>query len=259
MPCGTKKPECDKVCARVHRCNHTPTHKCHDDPVCPPCTEFVEKLCYGGHEICNTVPCWETGVSCGHFCKKQLACGIHNCIKVCHVNTCPPCNQRCNKSRQGPCEHQCGLPCHQATSVNCPESQCKEVVKIYCTCELKVEEAPCYQVNDQRKFQASMESMLKRYSFNTSISLNEVKQMVLYNLIHQLDCDDKCAKEKRNKELADALGIEGHKFERPSVKYTEALKNEARSNSQFILNIHDKFVMLLNNYKKVGHFLLFFD
>lgn len=126
-------------------------------------------------------------------------------------------------------------------------------MKVYCKCKLKMEEMPCYQVNDSRKFQASMESMIKRYSFNTSVSLNEVKEMVRYNILHQLDCDDKCAKEKRNKELAEALGIEAH-TELPTVKYTDSLKSEARANPQLIMTIHDKLVMLLNNFKKASLF-----
>lgn len=91
--------------------------------------------------------------------------------------------------------------------------------------------------------------MVTRYSFD-AITLNEIKQMVKYNNIHQLDCDEMCAKEKRNKDLAEALGIEGHS-DFQMVKYSDFLKNEARSNPQLVLSIHDKLVMLLQNYKKV--------
>lgn len=105
-------------------------------------------------------------------------------------------------------------------------------------------------MNDPKKFQLAVDSMLTRYNFNTTVSLSEIKQMVRYNFLHQLDCDEKCAKEKRNKDLAEALGIE-NPSELPTVKYSDFLKNEARSNPQFILSIHDKFVMLMQNYRKV--------
>ena len=113
-------------------------------------------------------------------------------------------------------------------------------------------------MNDPKKFQASMESMVRRYNFNATVSLNEVKQMVLYNLLHQLDCDERCSKEKRNKDLAEALGIDGHS-ELPSIKYSDFLKNEARSNPQLVLTIHDKLVLLLQNYRKVSLMLVMGD
>ena len=204
----------------------------------------------GNHEVCNTVPCYQSGVSCGRFCKKPLSCKMHSCPKVCHPDKCPSCSQRCTKLRQG-CEHLCNSPCHLSTSASCPESKCREIVKVSCKCKLKTEEMQCYQVNDPKKFQASVDNMVMRYNFNATHSLNEIKQMVMYNLLHQLDCDEKCSKEKRNKEFADALGIEGHS-ELPQVKYSDFLKNEARSNPQLVLNIHDKLVMLLQNYRKVS-------
>ncbi|XP_017485677.1 PREDICTED: protein shuttle craft-like [Rhagoletis zephyria] len=251
LACSTKRPPCTEPCARVHQCPHPPTHQCHDDPQCPPCTEFVSRQCYGGHETITTVPCYQTGVSCGRFCKKALACGMHHCVKVCHQGDCPVCTQKCTKARLG-CDHLCALPCHQSTSSasssSCPESRCKEVVKVFCKCKLKSQELQCHEVNDPKKFQASVDSMVTRYSFD-AITLNEIKQMVQYNTIHQLDCDEKCAKEKRNRELAEALGIEGHS-DFPVVKYSDFLKNEARSNPQLILSIHDKLVMLLVNFKK---------
>src|SRR5690606_28568820 len=61
LACNTGRPTCDRPCSRPHPCDHTPTHQCHDEDQCPPCTEFVDRLCYGGHEICTTVPCYLPG------------------------------------------------------------------------------------------------------------------------------------------------------------------------------------------------------
>lgn len=258
LACSTKRPICTEPCARVHPCSHPPTHQCtsmgendeltESPPVCPPCTEFVSRQCYGGHETITTVPCFQTGVSCGRFCKKTLSCNIHTCAKVCHSGPCQDCTQKCPKKSRLNCEHPCGLPCHQNNSLECPESRCKEVVKVFCKCKLKSQNLQCYEVNDPKKFQASVDSMVTRYSFD-AITLNEIRQMVKYNNIHQLDCDETCAKEKRNKEFAEALGIEGSSnFQ--MIKYSDFLKNEARSNPQLVLSIHDKLVMLLQNFKK---------
>lgn len=51
IPCGQRPPPCDLPCARPHPCGHEPTHKCHADSVCPPCTVLMDKWCYGNHEV----------------------------------------------------------------------------------------------------------------------------------------------------------------------------------------------------------------
>lgn len=249
LPCGTKRPQCNRPCARVHSCGHQQIHTCHDDSQCPPCTEFVEKMCYGQHELCNTVHCYQNGVSCGRFCMKTLNCTLHQCVKICHAGDCPPCTQRCTKIRNG-CEHQCGLPCHQANSTECPDSKCGEKVKVFCKCKLKVETMPCHEVNDPRKFQASVESILKRYNYNSSFTINEAMEMVRYNAIHQLECDETCSKSLRNKKLAEALGVDERQLDSVPLKYSDQLKTDARANPQLISFIHERLVTLVNNAKK---------
>lgn len=252
LPCGTQKPPCKRPCSRRHRCEHPPKHPCHDDPECPPCIEFVSRLCYGGHEVRNSILCYETGISCGKFCQKALPCGVHKCSKVCHDGDCPKCTQKCLKIRSE-CQHYCGLPCHQSTINNiCPESPCKEKITISCECEFKRKEVECNEVFDPRRFQQQLDNVVRRFSFNASMTLDEMKEMVRHNIFHSLTCDQECVREKRNKNMAEALGISSNG--QPAinfVKYSEQLKNDARSNPHFIMTIHDKFVQLIDVFKQV--------
>ena len=84
IACGMKPPECDQPCARRHACGHPPTHTCHNEETCPPCTLLINKECMGGHEIWKNVPCHLSDVSCGRRCGKVLQCSFHKCIKTCH-------------------------------------------------------------------------------------------------------------------------------------------------------------------------------
>lgn len=249
LPCNTTRPPCDQPCNRSHDCDHTPKHPCHDESQCPPCTEFVEKVCYCGNEVCSNVMCFKKGVSCGKFCMKKLSCNLHNCQKVCHENSCPTCVQKCTKPRTE-CEHACGLACHQASSETCPRSLCKEIVKVYCDCEVKVETRECHEVSGVGKLQTAIDCMARRYCFNTTIELNEIHEMAKYSLYHILECDEKCSREKRLKDLAEAFGDLDEKSA-TWVKYTDFLKSKAQTNQQFMLTVHDKLVELVNDFKKV--------
>lgn len=50
VACGVRPPECSRICARAHPCDHPVSHKCHSEEACPPCTTLTVKTCYGGHE-----------------------------------------------------------------------------------------------------------------------------------------------------------------------------------------------------------------
>lgn len=145
------------------------------------------------------------------------------------------------------------MPCHQSSSVTCPESPCREKIRIYCECEFKSKEVECDTVLDSRRFQQHLDDILRRFSFNSSITLDEMKEMVRHNVRHSLECDQDCAREKRNRNLADAFGVdsEGLTIGANLVKYSDQLKNEARSNPQFIMTVHDKFVQLIDAFKQV--------
>lgn len=84
IPCGAPLPDCKQPCSLDHPCGHPPTHTCHGDPQCPPCTFLCEKLCFGGHETRRNIPCHMPGISCGRGCLKSLQCGVHFCRKICH-------------------------------------------------------------------------------------------------------------------------------------------------------------------------------
>jgi len=73
-------------------------------------------------------------VSCGVACGKDLPCGGHKCLRVCHKNAClgdgETCQQPCTKKR-ALCDHMCAAPCH--TDKPCPVSKCKAMVSL-CVC-----------------------------------------------------------------------------------------------------------------------------
>src|SRR5690606_4371043 len=88
--CGTKPPKCNFPCIRSQPCGHECNHNCHDrNEACPPCTEQVEKMCMGGHEM-KKVKCFQKEINCGKKCGKSLPCGIHVCQKFCHSGDCLP-------------------------------------------------------------------------------------------------------------------------------------------------------------------------
>ena len=88
IPCGTPRPPCPHPCTRAHDCMHPVKHTCHDGELCPPCTELGERVCMGGHEVRNAVPCHVKDISCGKQCGKTLPCGTHACPAVCHKGSC---------------------------------------------------------------------------------------------------------------------------------------------------------------------------
>lgn len=72
VPCGTKRPPCDKPCSRQHACDHEVTHNCHSAQNCPPCMAFTKKYCHGRHEQRNIIPCSQKDFSCGKLIECYL-------------------------------------------------------------------------------------------------------------------------------------------------------------------------------------------
>ena len=74
-------------------------------------------------------------VSCGMVCGKELPCGAHSCLRVCHKDACLPdgesCQQPCTKKRTL-CDHMCAAPCHPDKP--CPGTKCKAMVSCVCLC-----------------------------------------------------------------------------------------------------------------------------
>lgn len=152
VPCGTKKPTCDKPCTRSHACSHSVLHNCHTAAVCPPCMLQTAKFCYGNHEQRRTIPCSQESFSCGMPCNKELSCGEHKCIKTCHEGECMAagevCRQSCVKTR-AICGHKCMAPCHQDS--DCPETMCKETVEVVCQCGVRKQNRVCHDFANEFK------------------------------------------------------------------------------------------------------------
>jgi len=130
VACGTRRPICNRPCSRQHTCNHEVLHNCHSEQSCPPCSVLTRRWCHGKHELRNAVPCYVKEISCGLACNKPLPCGRHKCIMICHAGPCEKlgqqCIQPCTATREL-CGHICAAPCHEG---NCPDTLCKEIVKV---------------------------------------------------------------------------------------------------------------------------------
>lgn len=139
VACGTRPPPCSKPCSRPRTCGHDVNHNCHTG-ACPPCTVLTKRLCYGKHEQRSTIPCHQGEFSCGLACGKEMSCGRHKCIQICHMGPCPvPCTQPCTIPREL-CSHPCTAPCHESS---CPDNPCKQMVKVTCECGLRTSNRPC--------------------------------------------------------------------------------------------------------------------
>lgn len=181
VPCGTKKPACDKPCSRQHPCSHPVTHNCHSATQCPPCMAFISIFCHGKHEERKTIPCSQGEFSCGMPCQKPLKCGRHKCIKLCHPGACEVdadiCKQNCTKLRVM-CGHKCQAPCH---SGDCPDTPCREVVEVLCQCGNRKAQRTCqefafeYRRIASAKFAATMEDMQRGNSIELSDVLGPLK------------------------------------------------------------------------------------
>ncbi|RWS03265.1 Protein shuttle craft-like protein [Dinothrombium tinctorium] len=252
IACGTKPPECNQPCSRPHPCNHRVLHNCHNEESCPPCTEFVTKLCYGAHEERQYVPCYSDGVSCGKTCLKSLACGIHNCQRVCHFGDCGSCNLPCSFIRPD-CGHPCSLPCHQSATKSCPKSECKVMLQIHCSCGVKTDQAPCYKVNDDsnRKIPLTLLTSIQRQN-SDSMDVTELLNKAKENKLCQLECDERCSLIERNRRLAEALNINDADLspEPGPPNYSDTLKQSARENPTFMNNIYESLTNLVKEAKQ---------
>lgn len=189
--CGTKLV-CNEQCVREKPCGHKPEpHHCHDDDVsCPKCTTFVTKDCNCG--LRNDIPgilCSQKIVSCGNMCQVLKNCG-HPCLRTCsekctkeniHLSS-TMCQAICNRLREN-CPHRCKLKCHFSKvgkSTKCDAVVCKEPVFIGCECGRIVKSVPC--------------------------GASTAHESVIGTI---LECDDECAKLKRDLELKKAFKLSG--------------------------------------------------
>ncbi|KAH9505089.1 Transcriptional repressor NF-X1 [Bulinus truncatus] len=253
VPCGTKPPECQKLCTRQHNCQHPVRHTCHSEAVCPPCTELTDKMCAGGHMMRKNVPCHVNSISCGYPCHKMLPCGRHKCQKTCHKGNCleegTKCTQPCQRVRTA-CSHPCDVPCH---SNGCPDEPCKAEVTITCACGSKTAKAQCNSGSDMLASIAQFQR-LSVQSFaelgNQGLELSQFLQAKTSN--KRLDCDSNCALIERNRRLALALEIKNPdlnaRLGNPS--YTDFLKDYAKKNLKFASDVEKNLNSLVQSAKQ---------
>ncbi|XP_043669081.1 protein shuttle craft isoform X1 [Vespula pensylvanica] len=250
VPCGTRRPVCDRPCSRDHSCGHEVFHNCHSEPSCPPCTYLTEKWCYGKHELRKAVPCYFNEISCGLLCNKPLSCGRHKCITICHPGSCEKpgqqCVQPCNILREL-CGHICAAPCHEG---KCPDTPCKEMVKVTCQCGHRSTTRVCAE--NSREYQRITSNILASkmadMQLGHSVDLEELfgpgakKQ----NQLKILECSDECKLIERNRRLALGLQIVNPDLSGKLMpRYTDYMKQWAKKDPHFCQMVHEKLTELV--------------
>lgn len=227
IPCGTRI-SCHYPCARPPLpCGHPKTqHACHEDPTpCPPCPFLTSKLCACGKKTVDNVRCSQEKVSCGTPCGKLLACGFHQCERLCHGDECGPCHAMCGKTRKLclPAHHPCAHPCHAPAA--CNESEpCLAIIHISC---------PCGRIRQPIACGRSASNHGGRESSQT------------------LKCSNECLVAKRNARLAEALGINPDKAgAAKEVQYSDELLATARRELKYCQMVEKTFADFLGSDKK---------
>lgn len=250
VPCGTRKPTCTKPCTREHTCDHDVFHNCHSDPTCPPCTVLTQKYCYGKHELRKAVPCYVKELSCGLSCNKPISCGRHKCITLCHAGPCEKpgqvCVQPCTISRDM-CGHPCAAPCHDD---KCPDTPCKEMVKVTCTCGHRSMTRVCAENSKdfQRIASGILASKMADMQLGHSVDLEEVfgQGAKKQNQLKTLECNDECKLVERNRKLALGLQIVNPDLSgKLQPRYTDNMKSWAKKDPSFCQMVHDQLTELV--------------
>ncbi|PRP88058.1 NF-X1-type zinc finger protein [Planoprotostelium fungivorum] len=213
--CNQKLPECEHICVRPRPCGHANMHKCHPrETECPPCTVLCSKMCVGGHDVRNHIPC--------HIneCGKPLSCGIHVCKRTCHSGPCilgmaqnagndhVSCGGVCGIPREL-CAHLCAVKCHPHQP--CPKVPCKVMIALTCPCKRKTVKTECMRGGEEDTAEKGK--------------------------IRELMCDEICEKQMQNKRLADALGI----TQKSVKRYPDDLQNFARVFPSFVNKVEKMF------------------
>ncbi|XP_058815628.1 protein shuttle craft [Topomyia yanbarensis] len=249
VPCGTKKPLCDKPCLRRHPCSHPVLHNCHSDLECPPCVVLTTQHCYGKHEQRKTIPCYQNSFSCGLSCLKQLPCGRHKCIKPCHENECfiegEVCKQHCTNVRTA-CPHQCKAPCHEG---ECPQDlPCKEAVEVTCECGNRKQNRTCHDFSKEyrRIASAQLASSMQEMQRGGSVELSDILGPVKMKNNKTLECNEECRILERNRRLAIGLQIRNPDLSsKLQPNYSDFLKTYAKKDPTLIKMIHEKLTELV--------------
>ncbi|XP_043249941.1 protein shuttle craft [Colletes gigas] len=250
VPCGTRRPTCDKPCSRQHFCGHEVLHNCHSEPTCPPCTVLTQRWCHGKHELRKAVACYVNEISCGLPCNKPISCGRHKCITICHCGPCEKpgqlCFQPCTTPREM-CGHNCAAPCHEG---KCPETPCKETVKVTCQCGRRTMSRVCAENSKeyQRKASSMLASKMADMQLGHSVNLEEVfgQGAKKQNQLKTLECNEECKIIERNRKLAQGLQIVNSDVSGKLMpKYSDFMKQWAKKDLHFCQMVHEKLIELV--------------
>ncbi|KAJ9586223.1 hypothetical protein L9F63_020132 [Diploptera punctata] len=250
IPCGTRRPECNKPCTRQHLCNHPALHNCHSQPTCPPCTVLTQKYCFGKHELRKSIPCHQDEFSCGLPCNVALSCGRHNCILPCHKGPCLKegqiCVQPCTKPRSL-CGHFCAAPCH---SGSCPDIPCKEMVKVSCECgHRSTTRACCDNAKEYQRIATSLlASKMADMQLGHSIDIGDLhgNQSAKKLSLKTLECNDECKIIERNRRMAIGLQIRNPDLSaKLTPRYSDFMKQWAKKDPNFCNMVHEKLTELV--------------
>jgi len=217
LPCGTRPPPCRYQCQRSSPCGLHPQvpHNCHsDDEKCPPCVFLVSKPCMCGKKTLKNQPCFKENVGCGLICGRKLGCGKHTCRKTCHLpGECEDAGGDCGQACGMP-KPKCGHPdldrCH-APSACKQDKPCQSKMVVVCECARLRLETKC---------------LASRSSDG--------------NLFKKLSCDDECARQARNRVLADALNVNPDEHTNDHVPYEDATLRLAKEVPNFAAEYEQK-------------------
>lgn len=254
VPCGTKPPECSKLCTKPHACDHPVHHKCNSDDQCPPCTVLTSKLCMGGHELRRNIHCHINDVSCGMPCNKDLPCVQHRCKKTCHKGPCQAegesCNQPCQNVRPA-CGHPCNVPCHPGSE--CPRVACKSQISVKCPCGYRSASIQCLLGDDNITTEFSKITLddLKNMSLGNDVDITKFGRGAKSGR-RQLDCNEECSIRERNRRMALALEIKNPDLSSKlgNPPYSQFLKDFAKQHSQVVTSIEKSLSDLVQSTKQ---------
>uniref|UniRef100_A0A182J7B9 Uncharacterized protein n=1 Tax=Anopheles atroparvus TaxID=41427 RepID=A0A182J7B9_ANOAO len=248
VPCGTKKPACDRTCTRRHACDHPALHNCHAEPECPPCVVLTAQYCFGKHEQRKTIPCYQRSFSCGMPCARPLSCGRHKCIRPCHDDSCAQegvvCKQNCTTVREA-CGHLCNAPCHEG---DCPDVPCRVTVEVTCECGNRKQQRSCHDFSKEYRRIASTQlaSSVQEMQRGGSVELSDILGPIKPKNNKTLDCNEECRLLERNRRLAMALQIRNPDLAtKLQPNYSEFLRSYAKKDLPLVQMIHDKLTELV--------------
>lgn len=156
-------------------------------------------------------PCWFDKPRCGKPCGKRLKCGTHVCKQICHRGPCEDaavpgqrCSQTCGKLREA-CGHEDQDPCH--APLDCKDDKpCQADKWLTCECQRRKQKAKCLSTRSEPKGPPGREGP---------------------------KCDDECLRQKRNRQLAEALNLDPDAHTDGHIPYRDATLSFFRDHTEW--------------------------